>query len=149
MTGFARFPFARAPFAAMGPTADEADAEDVRTSPTAPRAPLLVDGDYVADARGGVTDSDDPVDAAVAWLLATRRSSFANARVGHRLFDIQTLTRTTIVQTRDEVMRALEPLISRGTIANVVVEPAPFALPTGLARNTFRLSYSAPRRLRR
>ena len=99
-------------------------------------------GDYALDENNNLADSDDPVDAEVAWRLATVRGSFVDdVNLGNDLMSVRVLTSTSPVETVNAINRALEPMVTRGVIEDVSVDPAPKTF-NGVAWNVFAVSYT-------
>lgn len=143
MTAFARFPFARGAFAGLGPSG--AESTETPRKQRALKSPKLEDGNYVRDADGFLVDGD-PIDEEVRWRLRTVVNSFiGNPKLGANLLIVQVLNRFTIIHTRDQITQALQPMISRGTISDLVVIPMPYAV-SGLGVNDITISYTKTRR---
>lgn len=136
---FASSGFGSGPFGAFGPEEPATPA-----SPTKAKfalAPVIVDGDTVLDADGNLVDAGDPIDEEVAFYIITRTGSFfGDGTIGNSVYTVLLLTKQSIVTIRDLVVRALEPMVLRGDIADVEVEPKPIVR-NGLALNYYEVTY--------
>jgi hypothetical protein len=102
----------------------------------------IVNGDTVRDANGDVEEADDELSERVAFYLGTRNGSFFGSKqIGGSVHRVQVLNSASIVSIRDEVKRALRPLLDSGEIENLKITPEPFAR-NGTAVNYYTVSYT-------
>lgn len=114
-------PFGGVPFGAVTAPKDATP----RARPRGARAPVIEHGDYVRDADGNLVEGD-PVFEEVAFLLSTVQGTFVAAPDrGNGVFQLRAFTDRSEIEIRDHVMRALDPAIRRGVIADVVVAARP------------------------
>lgn len=133
--------FARNPFAAFWGTPDKA-ADANATS--VPCRTITADGDYLRDATTkNIVEETDPVAQLVWWYLRNTRGSFPyDATAGNGVTKLLVRTDTSPVQIRDEVLRALAPLIERNIIDAVEVVATPY-VKNGTAVAQYTVTYKA------
>lgn len=137
MSGFGLGAFGASPFGVdFGAPVVASDGTPIESAAFA----KLVFGDYELDENDNLTDSDDPVDAEVAWRLATVVGSFVDdPALGNGVLSVRVLSTSSPVETVNAVTRALEPMLTRGVIEKLDVEPVP-ELRNGVAWNAYSVS---------
>lgn len=134
-------PFGLSPYAAYG------DATSARV--TAAKAPKIVDGDTVRDADGNLEDALEPLDEEIAFFLGTAPGSFFGVKsLGNGALRMYVRRKTSEIEIRDHVRRALTPMLERGDIVDLTVTPQPVTR-NGTAINYYDVTYRKTGLLRR
>jgi len=110
----------------MGPTASLVVLA-TRAMPVVSQARLLVNGDYLLDADGHLTEVFDVLDQEAAIRLGLVKGSIVGEpTLGNGVVFIASFTTTSAVQIAREVELALAPMVDRGDIKDVLISATPY-----------------------
>lgn len=147
MSGFGLFPFGLGPFGGLGPSGSLV-LTGSGLAPRAATARLLVDGNYVLGSDGRLAETDEPLLQEAAIRLGTIRGSIVGVpTLGSAVVQIESFTDASVVQIRREVELALQPMVDRGDIRDVLCVPSPYVR-DGTAVARYSVSFSRTGRIR-
>lgn len=147
MGGFGTSAFGASPYASG--SSSSASTTTAARAASAMLTAKIVDGDTVRDSDGRLTTAEDPIAEEIAFRLGTSPGRFFGVQsIGNGALRVQIANRQSLVATRDAIVRALDPIVRRGDIRNILVTPTP-VVRDGTAINFVSVSYDPTNAVRR